>query len=190
VPAAIVLFVCTGNLCRSPAAAQFLRARLAEGRLDDIEVRTAGTVQTTGHPPESLIEEARAFGLDLSDHVPHKLVAEDVVKADLVLGLARQHVREVVLLDRTAFYRSFTLREFVRRAEKVGPRPNGTELDDWVSGLHGERRHLQLVGDSADDDVSDPMGGRPETYRAMLTEVQVLTNALYRLVWEGPPETG
>jgi protein-tyrosine phosphatase len=189
VPATSLLFVCTGNLCRSPSAERFLRRRLAEDGRSDVEVHSAGTLETTGHPPDPLITEAAAFGLDLADHVPHRLVVEAVVEADLVLGMAREHVRDVVLLDRTAFTRSFTLREFVRRAREVGPRPNGVELDDWLPELSGDRRHLHMVGESADDDIPDPMGGPPETYRAMLTEVQALIEELFQQLWTAP-ETG
>jgi protein-tyrosine phosphatase len=140
-------------------------------------------MDTSGGPPEQLVAEGAAFGLDLRDHKPRRMRPDDVTQADLIVGMARQHVREAILLDQSAFPRSFTLREFVRRAEKVGPRPDHQTLVEWLSEVGAARRHADLVGESAADDVPDPMGGPPEGYRLMLDDVSRLTAALYGLMW-------
>ena len=109
--------------------------------------------------------------------------ADDVAGADLILGMTREHAREAVLIEKSAFARTFTLREFVRRANTAGGRPAGSALEEWLSDVNGDRRHLSLVGESTDDDIDDPMGGPSEAYRAMLGEVQTLTEELCELVW-------
>jgi protein-tyrosine phosphatase len=178
-----LLFVCTGNLCRSPSAAAYLQRTLAEDGSRDVAVHSAGTIQTSGGPPEPLLSEAEQFGLDLHGHVPRRMEPDDVTGADLVLTMTRQHMREAVLLDKAAFSRTFTLREFVRRAEATGPRPAGVTLEEWISVVNGGRRHLHLVGESPEDDVPDPMGGPPEGYRSMLEVVTSLTDTLYESIW-------
>jgi protein-tyrosine phosphatase len=178
-----ILFVCTGNLCRSPSAAASLQRILDEDGTRDVAVHSAGTMQAAGGPPEPLLKEAEHFGLDLHGHVPRRMEPNDVTGADLVLAMTRQHLREAVLLDKAAFPRIFTLREFVRRAEATGPRPADVALEEWISVVNGGRRHLHLVGESPEDDVLDPMGGPPEGYRSMLEEVTSLTDALYESIW-------
>jgi protein-tyrosine phosphatase len=150
---------------------------------DDVTVTSAGTVGASGGPPERLVHAGAAFGLDLSDHVPRRMVAEDVHRADLVIGMAREHVREAVLTDRDSFDKIYTLREFVRRGGHIGRRSPEEPLDEWLMRLHSGRRHLDLIGDSGPDDIPDPMGGPSEGYRQMLRELDHLTGALHSLVW-------
>ena len=163
---ATVLFVCTGNLCRSPVAAGFLSRRLVNDGRPGVDVTSAGTMQTVGPPPARLLAEGAAYGLELEHHSPRQMSPADIIGADLVLGMTRDHVRQVVLTDQTSFGRTFTLRDFVRRAEHVGPRPAAVPIDE-----------------SPGDDVADPMGGSAQGYRTMLDEVSSLTDALYTLMW-------
>jgi protein-tyrosine phosphatase len=178
-----VLFVCTGNLCRSPSAAALFQRQVTQAQTPGITVTSAGTLQATGRPPSGLVEAARVHGIELAAHLPRRMTPEDLARADLIIGMTREHLREVVVLDRTTFGRTFTLREIVRRGEAVGARAEGQALDDWLTGVHGGRRHADLVGQSSPDDIADPMGGPAEGYRAMLAEVVVLTEALRRLAW-------
>lgn len=178
-----VLFLCTGNLCRSPSAAWFLSQRVQRDGPADVVINSAGTRGATIGPPARLLKEAAAFGMDLDGHVPHRMEIEDIARSDLVIGMAREHVRETVLMDQTSFPMAFTLREFVRRGSDIGPRSTREPLSDWLVRVHGARRHLDLIGDSGPDDIPDPMGGSSEDFRHMLTEVKELTDLLYSLIW-------
>ena len=137
-----------------------------------------------GHPPG-----ARAGGKGLRPRrrsrctTPRRIERADIEGADLIVGMARQHVREVVLADTPSFTKVFTLREIVRRGEQKGKRDGGESLEDWLYRISWGRRHLDLVGDSPMDDISDPMGGTPAQFRQMLTDVQALTRSLYLLIW-------
>ncbi len=82
-----ILVVCTGNLCRSPMAAAFLRARLAcdEARLG-WRVDSAGIWVTESRPasPYAIAEMAQR-GLDLSTHRSRPVTREAIAEADLIL---------------------------------------------------------------------------------------------------------
>ena len=184
---AVVLFVCTGNLCRSPSAEGFLVQRLSEVGPPDVRVESAGTTGTTIAVPHQLLQEAAAYGLDLSSHVPRRMDIDTVARADLVIGMARAHVREIVVADPPSFTKAFTLREIVRRGVEKGGRGQLQRVNEWLEEIGAGRRHQDLLGESTADDIPDPMGGTSQDYRAMLEEVAVLTRALHTLAWPTLP---
>ncbi len=177
-----VLFVCTGNVCRSPSAALFLRQQLGEAG-SEVTVHSAGTVEVDVSPPRALVLEGRAFGIDLADHVPRTVDPDMIQAADLVVGLTREHLRETVVAVPPSFPKTFTLREIVRRGLDAGPRGASEDLGAWLSRLHDGRLPADVMGASPDDDVTDPMGGTRDDYRQMLTEVEALTGTLRDLAW-------
>jgi protein-tyrosine phosphatase len=178
-----VLFLCTGNLCRSPSAARLLSRQLAQHGTVGVTVHSAGVLGAPFGPPDPLVAEARAFGIDLAGHVPRPFDPGMIAGADMVIGLSREHVRESVLADIPSFPKAFTLREIVRRGTGQGPRRGDETLAEWLARLHVGRRHADLIGDSPDDDIADPMGGTAEDYRLMLVDVGALTESLGRLAW-------
>lgn len=111
-----VLFVCTGNTCRSPIAESIARAWLGRGSLGDpqaIFIASAGVAAVDGAPtsPEA-VEALRRIGIE-HDGASKALTAEMIRGADLVLCMTRQHAeaarslvagedaqtKKVVLLD-------------------------------------------------------------------------------------------
>ena len=86
-----VLFVCTGNICRSPLAAALLERALKEHGLE-VAVTSAGTGAWDGAPvSEGAYLVGLERGLDLSGHRARLLTRELVEAADLVLTMARHH---------------------------------------------------------------------------------------------------
>lgn len=87
-PARRVLFICMGNICRSPTADGVMRAKLKAAGLD-VEVDSAGTHgYHVGAPPDERSQEhALKRGYDLSPLRARQLVAQDFERFDLVLAM-------------------------------------------------------------------------------------------------------
>ena len=176
-----ILIVCTGNICRSPMAEAFLRRRL-ENRQIDAVVSSAGT-RTQGRPPTDEVVELMAdLDLDVSEHRSRLLTRQLVADADLVLCMAREHLREVVLIEADAYPRTFTLKELVRLADEAGRRPVNISLTDWLRKLDDGQ---PTIGFSEADDIEDPIGRRFAIYRRVADEIEWLTDRMVELVW--PP---
>jgi protein-tyrosine-phosphatase len=88
-----ILFVCTGNLCRSPMAAGLLRQRLVEEGLDTRHrVRSAGVWAVNDQPAsDKAIAVMAERGIDITEHIAHTINANDMTEADLILVMTRDH---------------------------------------------------------------------------------------------------
>jgi protein-tyrosine phosphatase len=173
--------ICTGNINRSPMGEVLLRERLA-ARGVEARVASVGTRATLGPAAPEVVGLVAELGLDLSGHRSRQLVPEHLAGTDLVLGMAREHVREAVVLDPTIRSRAFTLKELVRRGGGVGPRRADEPLDTWLVRADEGRTLQDLLGTSDHDDVADPIGRRLPAFRQALDEIVELSDALVRLV--------
>lgn len=166
-------------------AAALLRHRLGPaGR--SVSITSAGLL-TEGRPasPEAVAVMAE-YGLDISDHRSRLVDADLVAAADLVLGMARRHVREAIVLDPATWAKTFTVKDLVRRTGAREPRAPGEALDGWLRSLGEGRAVDDLLGEDPDDDVADPIGLPIETYRAVAAELDGLLEALVAAAW--PPD--
>ncbi len=163
-----------------------LRDRLA-GRGVSAHVHSAGLLDTGLPASAHGVEVLKARGIDLSAHRSRTVTAELVRGADLVLGMARMHVREAVVLVPEAWPRSFTLKELVRRGEKLGPRAPDQPVGEWLAAAHAGRSRSELMGDSDDDDIFDPIGAPRSRYQATAAEIEDLTDRLVALLFPQEP---
>lgn len=100
-----LLFVCTGNTCRSPMAEVLTRARAARRGLSGVRVRSAGTRALRGSPASAGARAAvRALGLELRDHAARPLGEGELEWADLVLVMSPSHLAAVEALGRGRCY--------------------------------------------------------------------------------------
>ena len=176
-----LLVVCTGNINRSPMGEALLRARLAERGVEAV-VGSAGTRATLGPASPEVVELMAQRGFDVSTHVSRQLSPELVEAADLVVGMAREHVREAALLAPGALARTFTLKELVRRGAEGGPMLADETLGAWLDRLGGDRVPADLMGGSELDDVADPIGQRMAAFEQAADEIDDLATRLSRLV--------
>jgi protein-tyrosine-phosphatase len=132
-----VLFVCTGNQCRSPVAQGILETLLRKRRLSAIESDSAGThAMNTFSPVEEAVSLAGEHGVDITHIRSKACTAELVNEADLILVMGHMHFAVIVNAVPSAREKTFLLKSF-------GRSENDADFET---------------------EIADPIGGEPEEY--------------------------
>lgn len=159
-----LLFVCTGNICRSPIAERLAAAYAARAGIDGLTTTSAGTRALVGH---SIHRDASCvledLGGDSSNFAARRLSAKIVSSADLVLTMTRAHRDSVLELAPHMLHSTFVLTEAERLVTVQGAR----EID----ALANLRRHLPT---SQVQDISDPIGQNAAVFSAVGTQIAEL----------------
>jgi protein-tyrosine phosphatase len=141
-----VLFVCIGNVCRSPVGERLLAARLPADRFD---VSSAGVGAMVGYAMSKYAAaELRAYGGDPTGFAARQLAPGMVEAADLVLTATRELRSQVLAEVPGALRRTFTILEFAALVEQAEA-GTAAELVKWA-GVHRSR------ATGVDQDVPDP----------------------------------
>ena len=156
-----ILFVCTGNICRSPTAEGIVRQMLEEvGLGDTIVVDSAGTCDGhVGQSPDTRARmAARAHGWNLDTLIARAFEKEDFSDFDLILGMDRGHVRQL---------------------RAMAPMDQRGRV----------RLFLDFSDDHQGQDVPDPYGREAEEYRLALDLIEAGSRALVdKLMTERPDQ--
>lgn len=114
-----ILFVCTGNTCRSPLAEGIARAELARRGWSSVQVASAGLAARTGDPASrEAVVVAERHGVDLAGHRSRPLTAELAEWADLILGMSPGHLDGIDALG--GVEKATTLGDFVAGGDGYG----------------------------------------------------------------------
>ena len=170
-------------------AEALLRERLRE-RGVDASVSSAGLSFDGRAATKEAVEAAARHHVDIDAHRSRVVTADMVERADLVLGMERQHAREAVVLADGALARTFTLKELVRRGRDGGARRADESMEDWLARISAGRRAADLMGDSPDDDVADPYLNPSRAYVACVDELDRLVRRLVDLAWPAQAREG
>ena len=161
-----------------------LRQRVDDLGLD-VRVASAGRLESGLPASDHGIEVLRGRGIDMVPHRSRRSTKDILLGADLVLGMAREHVMDAVVAVPALFPRTFTLRELVRRGEAAGPRRQGESLDGWLARVGEGRTHRDVLGASRDDDIADPIGGPRSAYERLAVELDGLLDRLVAVAFAG-----
>jgi protein-tyrosine phosphatase len=167
-----ILFVCTGNICRSAMAQRLAEHRLRHGV--DVTVRSAGTEGLTGwamDAPSAAV--LRDLGVDADGHAARLLDEAMVVQADLILTATVHHRDSVLVLDPAAQPRTFTMKEFA--ALGTGFEGPVGDLTDRVAEI-ASRRARTGSRRAGELNIADPYGGGRAVARACAAEVSVVVD--------------
>ena len=185
-----LLFVCTGNICRSPFA-QTLTRHLLVGRLGgrgagQFDVASAGVSAVVGAPMHPLSRaQLSRWGLQGTisrQFVARQLSSSMIGSADLVLGATPGHRSAVVGCEPAALSTAFSLREFARLAGSVDQRLLPVDPVARAHALVEEARLLRGLippTDPEDDSIPDPMGQTAVAHQLVAT---LITDALEAIV--------
>lgn len=125
-----VIFVCTGNVCRSPLAEGYLRALLKERGLDGLEVSSAGVAALVGAPAfECAVDVARRFRFDISDHRAQQLTPAMIENADKILCMEAWQASAVIEMNPKQIDRVALLGSFHPKKQLLMPIPDPRDFD-------------------------------------------------------------
>ncbi len=143
-----VLFVCLGNICRSPAAEGVFRELVARAGLSDqITTDSAGTgTWHIGNPPDERGQAAaRKRGIDISDLRARQVQARDFRTFDYILAMDRRNVNDLSAIS--AGGQAHRVHLFLSFAENQAA---GNEIPDpYYGGPEGFERALDLIEDAS-----------------------------------------
>ena len=111
-----ILFVCSGNYCRSPLAEGLARLRLKQAGYDgQFRTRSAGTLpEYEGQPRAPLILEVlREIGADGQANPPHQITPAEIEQAAVIFGVAQEHLDWIAQHYPAAASRTFLLSDLI-----------------------------------------------------------------------------
>jgi protein-tyrosine-phosphatase len=164
-----VLFVCTGNICRSPMAERLLRHRAEEAGWTDVEVLSAGTWATDGSPATDEAQQVLlgAGVRGVSSHRSRTLTRGMVEEATVVVAMTSVHLREIESVAPGSKGKVFLIKELARlgNAEATG-------VEGLLASPRPEWRRAM--------DLDDPMGFGIGTYRSCFADISAGIEELVR----------
>lgn len=152
-----LLFVCTGNTCRSPLAEGIAKRLIADRRLTDLEASSAGTSAWPDAPAsDGSLLVALEHGIDLGEHRARQLSPEIVFNSDLIFAMGPHHLDRVEALGGTD--RSWLLTAYANNSPTGMPvsDPFGGDLDIYRATYDELEREIGAILDRVEVERSRP----------------------------------
>ncbi len=119
-----ILFVCTGNVCRSPAAEYVLRHELTRRNADGFTVHSAGLLDLSARPADpKMVDLAGDRGIFMKNHRSRQLNPDLIEQADLIFAMEFLHRDEAV-------QRAPAAKDKIFLFSLLGPETDGEEISD------------------------------------------------------------
>ncbi len=162
-----ILTVCTGNICRSPAAERLLAVAFGP----DVRLESAGTAAVVAHPiEEHMVQVLESDGVDVSGFAAQQVTDTLLKDADLILTMTQEHRSSVLRLAPSALRRTYTLHEFAWILGSTGTDPRLAPDASDAARLRAALKRVVAARGMAGPppqglDIADPYGGTAEDYR-------------------------
>lgn len=164
-----ILFVCTGNTCRSPMAMSIFN-HLADRELSGLgyEAASAGLSVPVEEPPSTnaILAIKSRLGTDISGHRAHSLSEAEAEAAYLILTMTRSHKNAILSMYPKMHQKVYTLKEY-------------------AYGLSDGHMHSGSRKAPFNADVADPFGGSPKSYMLCAEEIEDAVKKLVEKLKKG-----
>ena len=185
----MILFVCEGNVCRSPVAEALLSSHLS-GLVPPPVIGSAGTRALVGAPADPrTVAVAAKSGIDLSRHHARQLDRELAASATLLLTASRRIRSDVVAIHPPAIQYVFTLRQLARILDGFDPPADVLDAEQRVTDVRAyavQHRGLRAVADPSADDIVDPYRRTPKVHEESIAQTVPAVAALARALGGRP----
>jgi protein-tyrosine phosphatase len=91
-----ILYVCKGNICRSPFAERLTKKKIEKGSNAFLTIRSAGIDTTVKNPPpKEAIDSAKNFGISMDDHRAQRLTQKLISGSDMIVVMEVKHLKQL-----------------------------------------------------------------------------------------------
>lgn len=152
-----ILFVCTGNTCRSSMAEGIFKEMLNKNKIENVNVSSAGISAFPGeHANEKAIAVLKEKGIDIEEHRAKQLI-DEIDKADLILTMTKGHKNVIV-----NYYNNKT--------SEISPHLRIFTLKEFAAKISSEKLTNQ--------DIHDPYGMSYNMYKKVMDEIEKELNKI------------
>ena len=113
-----IMFICTGNICRSAMAHHLFEKMLEDNNITDVEIYSSGIyAEYNDIPTYDAIEVMKEYDVDLKKHRATNTSYSDIKNMDLILGMTLSHKQELIYMYPELKEKIYTLKEYVENTQ-------------------------------------------------------------------------
>ena len=109
-----IMFICTGNICRSAMAEGMLKQKLKENKIENVEVYSCGIYAEDGdYATYNALDAAKLYGADISNHRATNIRKSNIEEMNLILCATNSHKQSVLYMYPNLDGKVYTMKEYV-----------------------------------------------------------------------------